>query len=45
MKNYQETRNDARHKKTAFKVFVVVIPKEGLGPRQSFIGYDNDYTI
>ena len=33
--------NEARHKKTDFKVFVVVIPKEGLAGwgRQSFFGY------
>ncbi len=40
--------NDARHKKTDLKVFVDVIPKEGLagwGPRQSFFGYDTDYRI
>ncbi len=37
---------DACHEKTDLKVFVVVIPKEGLvGPHQSFFGYDTDYRI
>ena len=30
---------------TDLKVFVVVILKEGLGPHQSFFGYDTDYRI
>ncbi len=37
----------ARHRKTDLKIFVVVIPREGLvgGPRQSFFWYDTDYKI
>ena len=38
---------DVRHKKIDLKVFVVVIPKEGLPGEapQSFFGYDTDYKI
>ncbi len=42
---------DAHHKKTDIRIFVVVIPKEGLAGRspapahQSFFGYDNDKDL
>ena len=40
--NVSMSRNDACHKKTDLKVFVVVIPKEGW-PHPSFFWYDTDF--
>ena len=41
---YIELTHEVCHRKTDLKVFVVVIPKEGVAG-QSFFWYDTDYKV